>query len=324
MNESLLLETNLEKQDTLFLIDTGYAGPPVISSSYLAIEDSSGLPLNERYARITRRLAKGVDSNARHRAIDSFLRRRGCVAYTSGCTMRLMGIGDVQEQQADMLLCGPLRIRSIDGTMAAPMTRVDANVFVTNPLPTSVHILTCDYLVHASPTLIDIGNGVLKLSLSQTEAVAQRATMSMHPIDMSGGAFVVPIRLGGVVFRVTVDTGAPGPVSLGRSAGARMKSCMREKKALHQEGVNGERVCSEITRTDMSFAGNMVNDVPVFVNDTEVEGVDGYVGMGVLRAFNILILPDGIGFAPNGNPIRSADTYAASTDGDGCNIQLSC
>jgi hypothetical protein len=238
--------------------------------------------------------------------------------------MRLMGIGDVQEQQADMLLCGPLRIRSIDGTMAAPMTRVDANVFVTNPLPTSVHILTCDYLVHASPTLLDIGQNKLRLFLSQTETVTLRATMTMHPIQMSGGAFVVPVQLGGVAFRVTVDTGAPGPVSLGRNAGARMKSCMREKKALHQEGVNGERVCSEITRTDMLFSGIMVRDVPVFVNDTEVEGVDGYVGMGVLRAFNILILADAIGFAANGKTLRSADTYASSTDGDGCNIQLSC
>ena len=324
MNESLLLEANLAGTDTLFLIDTGYAGPPVISASYLAIDDPSGMPLKERYEHVARQLARAADSNAHHGAIHEFLRRKRCAAYTSGCTMRLMGIGDVSEQQADMMLCEALRFRACDGSMSKPLSSIDADVFVTNRLSQSIHILTCDYLVHSSPVLLDIGRGVMRLFVPVDEAVIMRARMTMQPLRLSGGAFVVPIELGGATFQITVDTGAPGPVSLGKEAAKRLQSCVREKRALTQEGVNGERICSEIIRTDMHFCGHALRDVPVFVNDATVEGVDGYVGMGVLRAFDMLVLEEGIGFAHNGLALRSADTYAASTTARGCRVELSC
>lgn len=324
MNESLLLEADLAGRKTLFLIDTGYAGPPVISTTYLALDDASGMPLGERYGHITRQLARGIDANAHHRALHEFLQRKRCVAYTSGCTMRLMGIGEVSEQQADMLLCEALRFRAMDGTMNRPRSNIDADVFVTNRLSQSIHILTCDYLVHASPALLDVGGGRLRLFVPPEEALLLRARMTMHPLRLSGGAFVVPIDVGGATFQVTVDTGAPGPVSLGKEASKRLRTCVREGKALHQEGVNGERVCSEIIQTDMNFCGHAVGDVPVFVNDTSVEGVDGYVGMGVLRAFDMLVLAEGIGFAPNGLALRSADTYASSATGQRCDVDLAC
>ena len=37
VNESLVLDGELAGEPTLFMLDTGYAGPPVLSSSYLAI-----------------------------------------------------------------------------------------------------------------------------------------------------------------------------------------------------------------------------------------------------------------------------------------------
>lgn len=324
VNESLLLESRLAGSDTLFLIDTGYAGPPVISMSYLAVADPSELPIAERYAHIARLLLQEVDSNAHHSAIQHFMRNKRCAAYTSGCTMRLMGIGDVSEQQADMMLCEALQFRSHDGWMNRPDATIDADVFVTNRLSQSIHILTCDYLVHSSPALLDIGNGVMQLFVSDEEAALLRTRMTMFPLRLSGGAFVVPIELGGVTFHITVDTGAPGPVSIGKDAGKRLKRCMRERRALHQDGVNGERVCSEIITTQMNFCGHEVDDAPVFVNDASIEGVDGYVGMGVLRAFDILVLEDAIGFAHNGLSIRSTDTYTASSASRECDIELHC
>ena len=89
-------------------------------------------------------------------------------------------------------------------------------------------------------------------------------------------------------------------MSLGKEAAKRLTLCTRTQTALTQEGVNGEHICSDIIVAALEFGGKKVRAVPVFVNDRPVEGVDGYVGLGVLRAFNMLITYDGIGFSENG------------------------
>ena len=71
---------------------------------------------------------------------------------------------------------------------------------------------------------------------------------------MSGGCSIVEMRLGGEAFRLTVDTGAPGPVSLGKAA-KRLTLCTRTQTALTQEGVNGEHICSDIIVAALEFGG---------------------------------------------------------------------
>lgn len=331
VNESLVLEAELAGESTLFMLDTGYAGPPVLSASYLAV-DRGDAPADvpTRYRAAVRELERGVDEDARHAAVDDFLQRSGCLAYTSGCTMRLMGIGATQEQQADMFMCGMLRLVTTYGAFATPKrvsSDAHADVFVTNPLPTSVHILTCDFLLHSSPALVAPARRALQLNMSAAEELGERVRMTMHPIVMSGGAFVVDVRLAGEAFRCTVDTGAPGPVCLSVGAGRRLRACnrSRETRVMRQAGVNGEQVCSELVAATMEFCGQTFEDVPVFVNDSETEQVDGYVGMGVLRAFDMLISPSGIGFARNELPMRTLDEYrVASAPGKCEHVQLGC
>lgn len=325
INESLLVETRLCQRPAVFLVDTGYAGPPVLSASYLVTGDAGRRDdsFGARYAATVRRLeeGRGASEIEQHRAVARFLREQtACKAFTSGCTMRLMSIGATQEQQADMMLCPLLEMKMPDGAYRAPRGGgVAAEVFVTNPLPTSVHILTCDYLVHISPVLLDVRRGRLCAHLDAVHAMAHRLKAVMYPMELSGGAFLVPVRLGGEPFRLTVDTGAPGPVSLGASAAARLTACRARQTAIAQEGVNGEEICSEVVLARLEFAHREFEDVPVFVNDREVGDVDGYMGMGVLRAFNILITSsDGIGFAANGLPLRSAEDYAPAFNASRC------
>ena len=306
----------------MFLVDTGYAGPPVLSTSYLAIEENPLLTavgsVQTRYPKIIKALTKNVTASARDAAIESLLRQRQCLAFTSGCTMRLMSIGATEEQQADMLLCPSIMLATLAGGYAAPTQRiVDADVVVSNPLPHSIHILTCDYLLHASPVLLDLEHGCLDMCLDATVTFAHKVGMTMHTAEMNGGAFVIPIELGGQIFRVTMDTGAPGPVTLGSKAASRLTACTSTKKALTQEGVNGEHVCSDIVIAEMRFAGVSAN-VPVLINDHPVEGVDGYVGLGILRAVNILITHDEVGFLRNSNAMRDAETYMAAHNGASC------
>lgn len=320
VNETLIVEARLCGRSTLFLVDTGYAGPPVISMSYLAVKEKICLNLNLRYTNIMNELEKGISNTEQHAAINRLIQENSCIAYTSGCTMRLMSIGDVQEQQADMLLCPPIMLRSMaTGMYRAPKSRVvDADVLVSNPLPHSVHILTCDYLLHASPTMLDIGRGCISLRMNDGLTLIHRAGMKMYPVEMSGGAFIVEMRLGGEPFRVTVDTGAPGPVSLGKESAKRLTACTHTETALTQQGVNGERICSDIIVTTLEFGGRTVNNIPVFVNDRNVDGVDGYVGLGVLRAFNMLITHSGIGFSQNGLEMRSVDAYRSVSESRSC------
>lgn len=322
INETLVVDGHVCNHRALFLIDTGYAGPPVLSASYLAVRDEDQSltgTVGDRYAHVMRALVKNVSAPARDAAVEDLIQAGACIAYTSGCTMRLMSIGDTQEQQADMLLCPPIMMRRTTGQLAAPSGRVvSADVLVTNALPQSIHILTCDYLLHAGPTLLDIARGRIELRLDPVITLSHRAGMNMYPLEMNGGAFVVPIQLGGQMFRVTMDTGAPGPVTLGNKAAARLTACMSTKRALTQAGVNGEHVCSDIVVTSMLFANRTAARVPVFVNDRSVEGVDGYVGLGILRAFNILITSTGVGLVGNGLEIRDTESYLSATSTRTC------
>lgn len=315
VNESLVLDCKLADRRMLFMIDTGYAGPPVLSASYLAQDDDSHGSVSARFKAAMARLEAGVDADAQNRAIDVFLKKSRCFAYTSGCTMRLMGIGSTQEQQADMLMCEMLQIRALNGRFASPKrdtSEAQADVFVTNTLPTSVHIITSDFLLHSSPALLDMSNGALHLNMGANEEYVLRGSMCMHPMVLSGGSFVVTIDVGGSSMRCTVDTGAPGPICLGASAAKRIGACSRGGKevSLRQSGVNGEQVCSDIIRARVSFCKHVFEETPVFINDTEVDQVDGYVGMGFLRAFNIMITESGIGFSKNGLTMTSFDKYA--------------
>ena len=328
INEMLLLECVVAETPSLFLVDTGYAGPPVLSLSYLAVDDLTHASLAERVDDVFRQLQGGVSDEARQTALAELIASRKCLTYTSGCTMRLMGIGTVEEQQADMLLCGMLEMRTVDGTLGAPKrdaTEVMGDVFVTHDLPNSVHILTVDFLRHAGPTLLDLEAGQVLFNLNFDQEAHYSARMHMFPPDMHGGAFVVPVTLGGVALRCTVDTGSPGPLSIDAQSFAKVTRCTDMKRVTKQFGVNNEEICSQLASATVEFAG-LRAEVPVLVNDLNSDpDIDGYMGLGVLRAFNILISDRGIGFLPNANAMHTIDHYTRhTTEGQCPKITLTC
>lgn len=331
VNENIVVACRLAGRSCVFMIDTGYAGPPVLSASYLAIgENGLGeiLSVEQRYKHAVQRLESGVSIDEQHGAVDRFISSGQCLAYTSGCTMRLMGIGSTQEQQADMLMCDMLELQTASGGYATPKrstSNAQADVFVTNPLPSSVHILTCDFLLHSSPSFLSPKRGELILNMGLHEELATRTRMKMQPMRLSGGSFVINIEVGGTSVACTVDTGAPGPICIGASVAKKIMRCSRERHTLRQSGVNGEQVCSEIIRTQVKMCDTVFDDAVVFVNDTNTDHVDGYVGLGVLRAFDMLFTNDGIGFAPNGLPIRPFDAYkSVATVGTCADVDLPC
>lgn len=326
MNEVYILQTLLNGRSALFLIDTGYAGPLVLSKAYMATSDPVELPLFLRYGEIMRRI-QNVSEDDEHGAINTFLQESNCYPFTSGCTMTLMGISSSQQQQADLLMCSTLKIQTCAFLyMAPPKPQIDADLFVTNSLKTSVHIMTNDFLIMHAPCLLTPSTLEFRVPPWQYAMIKQ----SFHFINVqfNGGAFVVPMSISGIEFHVVVDTGAPGPLSLNADVMIRVQqqgvACYRsDKKVLYQEGVNNEKVCSEIVECDLTFIHKTFR-VPVFVNDQQTHGVDGFVGLGFLRAFDLLIMPQSLGFRKNRIKFKSYKSFANAASDGSCIPNLQC
>lgn len=296
-NESLLLDGRVSGTRSLFLVDTAYAGPPVLSLSYLNALRTHGATLSSgtvrrRYAKAMALLSSTTSEDDLHRGY-RFLASKGmCKTYTSGCTMRLMGIGETVETHSAMLLCPPVRFHR----ELLPLGRWDADVLVTNSLQGSVHILTSDYLIHHSPSLISIAKGKLYL-----RARVSSRKFVFYDAELVGGAFLVPVTVGGMTIKVVVDTGASAPLSLSPSARGAIDASPSER-SIRQVGVNGESVCSDVVLSDVEFGGLRLEKTEVMINSQDVEGADGYMGLCILRMFDILITSHTIGFRPNGLP----------------------
>ena len=320
-NEVLVLQAQISKMKTLFMLDTGYAGPPVLSSNFIGMKLNTKLNVSEQYKDVMVRM-KDNNEETQNKAIDTFIQKQHCFTYTSGCTMRLMSIGTTQEQQADMLMCPMLELKNKSNTYVSPKyeSGAKADVFVTNPMKGCIHILTCDFLMHSSPCQISFKNKELNLNISLAEYAVKRTFFKMFPFKLSGGAFVVDIKVENETFSCTVDTGAPGPLCLGANAIDRLR-CIKKVGSLNQIGINGEKLCSQVVETNVTFAGKTWKNMLVFVNDSNVDHVDGYIGLGLLRAFDILISYDGIGFKESG--LKTRDNY--NTSKEQCdNISMSC
>lgn len=287
----------------VFVVDTAFAGAITLSLSYLG-EMPSKFPsasVTAKYQSASERAARATDAS-RSRALERLLSAKTCRSYTSGCTMRLMGIGEVRESHADMALCNGLSLWG-----RAQEEESDGEVMLTNPLPGHVHILTIDYLLHRAPCMLCPRDGIIVGNASRTG-------FDLHPAYFVGGAFAVWMRVGGEWLRIVVDTGASATLSLSHSRVDSLR-CAAMGRHLHQTGVHGERVCSDVIRVSVQVGAWELGELEALINNVDVEGADGYAGMGMLRAFDIYLHPKHIGFRPNGLSTTGIPHHTAGTCG---------
>ena len=321
-SESLIVQATVAgRHGSLFHIDTGYAGAPVLSTSYLATRPvAMGGTIHERFRQTSVLLKKRITDDDRHRAVAALTATRTCRAFTSGCTMRLMGIAETSEMQADMLLCPALSLSD------DPSHTSMGDVFVTHPLHGNVHILTCDFLLHHAPSVLLVKQGELVLSAQGARAEELESTFDFHPAYFVGGAFAINVVVGGASLRIVVDTGAAITLSLGRSAMNKIRTChIPENGAqkVHQVGVHGESTCSSAFDVDVRLGKIRLNGVTTFANSDEVEGADGYMGIGLLRMMDLWLEPTRIGFRLNGLSAETSRT-TKGTCGERDIVQLRC
>lgn len=297
-NEALIIEAVVAHERVLFLVDTAYAGAPVLSVSYMnCLRKNRRLTtgsLRRRFRSTMLALETPMTTLEKHETLNEYVGRGTCKTFTSGCTMRLMGIGETSENQSDMFLCPPI---ALDGR---PSLRWDADVFVTNPLHGSPHILTSDYLLHHGPTLLEPARG--RLTLRAAPALGRFDLFDAHLV---GGAFLIPIQVGEAILDVVVDTGASTTLSIGLSATQRIQGSSPTQRRVYQSGVNGENICSDVVVASVVLGSTSLGRVEVLFNSSDVESADGYVGIGILRAFDLYLSHETLGLRPNGLPVAS-------------------
>ncbi len=307
-NESLIVKASVGGLRTLFMIDTAYGGAPVLSTSFLSVQDRCSVgDVYSRTKRCLHELRTSVTDDVRSLAIaQRLVQRTHCRAFTSGCTMRLMGIGETAENQSDMLLCPSIRI---DGER--DVDPIEADIFVSNPLRGTPHILTMDYLLHRAPCSIYMRRGSMVFYDTNAEGFVN------VPTSMMGGSFVVTMTVGGEPMNIVLDTGASISLSISSTSLDKLKLCSVDTpaKRIRQRGVNGEEVCSDMLLADVSIGTIALGTVSVLANDTPVQGSDGYAGMGLLRALDLRFEPNRVGIRRSGLAVRTPAGHSPGTCG---------
>ena len=146
-----------------------------------------------------------------------------------------------------------------------------------------------------------------------------RSSFEFHRPVYVGGAMRVPMTVGDAVLDIVIDTGAAAPLSVSSSALERIGRCLRPPTARRavQRGVNGENVCSDAFSAPVSVGRIDLGWVECLANAGEVEGADGYAGLGLLRMLDLWIAPDEVGFRLSGLPAgRSSALSPGSCDGN--------
>ena len=295
-NSMLVCPAWIGDHSTLFLIDTGYGGAPVLSLPLLHSEGGDHSTLSSKLSAL--QSVRSVGQEAEVRALHRFMRRQRCVSFTAGGSQTLMGIGASASSTTDILLGPGVHFEGVDAPAVGGREccgYADADVYVTTSMPTA-HILTMDWLRQASPCMIRMQAGELRIGMSEAELADALPRFRLLTRQMSGGAFVARVRVaGGSFIRCTVDTGAACYVSLSARAASGFRCERRVARLVRQSGVNDERVCADVVHGEVTLGDEeRMPDVPIFVSTTAPTDVDGYVGIALLRHYDLLVANDSL------------------------------
>ena len=309
---SLVVFARIGALEAPMVIDTGFSGAPLLSLPWLA-RQKPGTSCERVYLKTLAELDKGPPGSFECvETLDLFVKGSGVSSFTAGCSNVLQGIGGMKTVTSEMLLTPPIELQSEDGSFFVAR-HIEADVLTTTDAPTC-HLLTVDFLRQNSPSLVAPSTGEMSLRLASDKADEFRRSGFLMSSELRGGAFVAEILVGGRTFRVTVDTGSPLTVSLGRRAADQVRMChAHEAKRLVQRGINGERVCSDIVWAAVKLGASESMQLPVFLNDSDATDADGYVGLGLLRGYDLMFDESKLFAIRSGLAIDADAIYALGT-----------
>lgn len=292
----LYITLYIQGSPTLFFIDTGYAGPPVINPWHQAREQAvidrngqSNWELADLAARVD--MCDHIsDLPSVSDRSDAFAAQHSCTAFASTCTMRLAGIASESERVTDMVVCPALVPHPTAGGSNGRKRHPRADLLVSFAMEGVPHILTIDYLLaHKHATLqLDPDAPRLVLGHPAPEAWVKLDTQMRH------GAFAtkLTVQVGeeSATGWFTIDSGSAPPLVLGRSFALLLGVEDADVETIgyvQQMGINSELTCATVlptARITLPAAVGIV-DCPIMCNDTNTAGVDGYIGLTMLTAW---------------------------------------
>ena len=331
----LLLAGRVKGVAGFYLLDTGYAGPPVLNTLYLHVLQrspdlrSQGGSDEHASARRTMRAMRSsslradadadADADVDADALQRYMRETGSIDFTAGCRVRLMGISATTERHSDLILSDELLFLAPEGRFASPRANTDlprGDVLVTNRIANTPHILTADYIRHHAPCHLAISQARVEWCVPNARFLYLTSVggFANVPCAITGGAYIVVVAAGGGEFRCVLDTGSESCLTIGSKAAARMSACVSTGRTTSSSGVGGRTACSRIVSANVRLAGRTLATCPVSVSSFDDSSVDGFVGMGVLRCFDWLLTARAVFARPNGARHVGADD-ASATDG---------
>ena len=326
-NLAIIFEGNIGSHDMIWQLDTGYAGAPVISSRYLAAEVRN----RKRYSkyRPTDRYDKNMelmgtigknDEDFVRVCVDEFISTQGCTEYTAGCSVNTISIAARSMKHSQLIMCRCMELQTVGGRRfcvkrATTKKSGLADVFMISDIK-GPHIMTMDYMTQIGPVVLwmrerrmEVCKGLRKTWL--------RSKFDMKRLHLNGGSPIVSVRVGGIRLRCVLDTGATVCMSINRNANRPYMSHKRTLKKITQLGINNEYVCSDVITTTVVMCNKKFVDVPIVVTDV-TDDVDGYIGMGLLRCFDIMFTSSSMGMRYNGVSPVSKTTYLKSAQSGEC------
>lgn len=312
---SLYIDMFINGVPTVFFVDTGYAGPPVINPWHQAREESVIENIGEKkWTNMTtrQRIEKCDETQGLLQLTDEglsrFVNRHTCSTYASTCTMRLAGIASDTERVTDMVLCPELVPGSTSDKSRG--NHPEADLLVSMTMKGVTHVLTLDYLQSHVKFRIDRFNGgsrTARLSLGSGLTVPpnwkQLKTKFIH------GVFAVSlnVKADGTSFKqgwFTMDTGSSAPLVVNKSFVEEnsLPSSLRDR-FVQQRGVNSETTCAKVLRSvtiqALTADGASISAAaPVLLNDTNTMGVQGYAGLELIAAWGGIFVEDRAVYVP--------------------------
>lgn len=283
----LYVQVFLRGQPSVFFVDTGWAGPPLVNTWHegregalikqVGVDKWNTMSLADKVKMLADKPYEETTD-----AVQAFVDRHSCETYASSCTMRLAGIASTTDRVMDMILC-PALDASKQKKAATGETRPDADLLMTIHNPGVPHIMTVDYLLSYGTAIFDFTEVTSPVLIMGDEELKGSSEWMSLPTSMLYGSFSVELVVQGRRGKFTLDSGSAAPIVLGRTFSQNITTIPSETKFVKQVGVNGEVTCSTIVPGIEVLAGNMSVRVPALLSDQDTDGVEGYIGLNLMK-----------------------------------------
>ena len=238
------------KRAILFLLDTGFAGVPILNRNHSSTAPPTGCTLAD-------------DTFAF--SLASLGRVQGHVAEQMTCAMQLDNIVDDDQYHQRFLLM------DLDESIPHILT---------------IDFL----LSWGGSTTLELGGGSPRVTMGlqshpmgievKTRKINGAYAIRLSILDIDGDI------LGDGWF--IIDTGSPAPLTIGKSFGEtlniRGRHQSQKERFIKQIGVNRESICSLVSPQVIAQVSesSLHMSTPLLINDGDTHGSDGYIGLGML------------------------------------------